>query len=133
MSTQFSATDAVGLGIFLAGLVYAPNVAAVVGPYIVIVLAAIIGASFALKRREKTSRLAALFYFLRIAGVAVLGTVSVASIGSAYHESLSERVLIIPVAFMIGAIGDEWPRFLRALVRFFFAAIDLVRGKWGQS
>jgi len=59
MNSQPSVTDAVGFGVFLAGLVYAPNVAEVVGPYVVIVSASIIGASFALKRREKTARLGA--------------------------------------------------------------------------
>jgi len=133
MNGQPSVTDAVGFGIFLAGLVYAPNVAAVVGPYIVIVLAAVIGASFALKRREKTTRLVAIWYFLRVAGLAVLITVSLAGIGSSYYSSLTERVLITPVALMIGAIGDDWPALLRAIVRFFFRAIDLARGKSGSN
>lgn len=128
MNPQTSVTDAVGFGIFLAGLAYAPNVAAVVGPYIVIVLASVIGASWALKRREKTSRTAALLYFLRVAGLAVLITVSLAGIGSSYYSSLTERVLITPVALMVGAIGDDWPKVLRALVRFLFKAIDLARG-----
>lgn len=128
MNPQTSVTDAVGFGIFLAGLVYAPNVAAVVGPYIVIVLASVIGASFALKRREKTTRLSALWYFLRVAGLAVLITVSLAGIGSSYYSTLTERVLITPVALLVGAVGDDWPRLLRAIVRVLFRAVDLVRG-----
>lgn len=128
MNSQPSVTDAVGFGVFLAGLVYAPNVAEVVGPYVVIVSASIIGASFALKRREKTARLAALWYFLRVAGLAVLITVSLAGIGSTYYSSLTERVLITPVALVIGAIGDDWPKLLRAVVRFIFRTVDLARG-----
>jgi hypothetical protein len=133
MGGQPSVTDAVGFGIFLAGLIYAPGVAAVVGPYIVIVLASVIGASFALKRREKTARLVAVWYFLRVAGLAVLITVSLAGIGSSYYSSLTERVLITPVALLIGAIGDDWPALLRAIVRFFFRAVDLARGKGGSG
>ena len=129
MNSQPSVLDAVGFGIFVASWVYAPSVAAVVGPYIVIVLAAVIGASFALKRREKTARLVAIWYFLRVAGLAVLITVSLASIASSYYSSLTERALITPVALMIGAIGDDWPKLLRAIVRFIFRAIDLARGK----
>jgi uncharacterized membrane protein YiaA len=129
MNSQTSVTDAVGFGIFIAGLVYAPNVAEVVGPYIVIVLASIIGASFALKRREKTTRLVALWYFLRVAGLAVLITVSLAGIGSSYYSSLTERVLITPVALLIGAVGDDWPKLLRAIVRIIFRAIGLATGK----
>lgn len=129
MNGQLSVTDAVGFGIFLAGLFYAPNVAAVVGPYIVIVLASVIGASFALKRREKSTRLGAVWYFLRVAGLAVLITVSLAGIGSSYYSTLTERVLITPVALMIGAIGDDWPALLRNIVRMFFRAVDIARGK----
>ncbi|WP_418145457.1 hypothetical protein ABL850_14705 [Variovorax paradoxus] len=129
MNSQPSVLDAVGFGIFVASWVYAPSVAAVVGPYIVIVLASIIGASFALKRREKTARLVAIWYFLRVAGLAVLITVSLAGIVSSYYSSLTERVLITPVALLIGAIGDDWPKLLRAVVRFLFRAIDLARGK----
>jgi len=129
MNGQPSVLDAVGFGIFIASWVYAPSVAAVVGPYIVIVLAAVIGASFALKRREKTARLVAIWYFLRVAGLAVLITVSLAGIVSSYYSSLTERVLITPVALMIGAIGDDWPKLLRNIVRIFFRAIDLARGK----
>ena len=129
MNSQSSVLDAVGFGIFVASWVYAPSVAAVVGPYIVIVLASIIGASFALKRREKTARLVAIWYFLRVAGLAVLITVSLAGIVSSYYSGLTERVLITPVALMIGAIGDDWPKLLRAIVSFIFRAIDLARGK----
>lgn len=128
MNGQPTITDAVGLGIFLAGLFYAPSVAQMVGPYIMIVAASVVGASWALKRREKTSRLAAVGYFLRVSGLAVLITVSLAGIGSSYYSSLTERVLITPVALMIGAIGDDWPALLRAIVRFIFRAIDLARG-----
>lgn len=124
-----SITDAVGFGIFLASLVYAPNVAAVVGPYIVIVLASVVGASFALKRREKSTRLSALVYFLRVAGLAVLITVSLASIGSSYYDGLTERVLITPVALLVGAIGDDWPGVLEKVKQVFIGMLDLARGK----
>jgi hypothetical protein len=123
--------DAIGFGVFLAGFVYAPSVAAVVGPYIMIVLASVVGASFATKRREKTTRTAALFYFLRVAGLAVLVTVSIASVASSYYDNLTERVLITPIALIVGAIGDDWPKLLQKIVRVIFSAVDLVRGKGG--
>lgn len=129
MNGQISTPDAIGFGIFLAGLVYAPSVAAVVGPYVVIVLASVLGASFAVKRREKTTRLGALLYFLRVAGVAVLVTVSVASAVSSYYDNLTERVLITPIALIVGAVGDDWGDFLRKIVRVIFSAVDLMRGK----
>jgi len=129
MNGSPSITDAVGLGIFLAGLVYAPGVAAVVGPYIVIILASVIGASFAVKRREKTTRLAAAWYFFRVAGLAVLVTVSLASWASNHYGGWTERSLITPVALLIGAIGDDWPQFLRGIVRALFSTVDFFRPK----
>jgi hypothetical protein len=90
-----------------------------------------VGASFATKRREKTTRLGALFYFLRVAGLAVLVTVSIASAASSYYDNLTERVLITPVALIVGAVGDDWPKLLQKIVRVFFSAIDLARGKGG--
>lgn len=133
MNTSPGIPDAIGFGVFLASFVYAPAVAAVVGPYIVIVLASIVGASFAVKRRDKTTRLAALFYFLRVAGVAVLLTVGAAQLLSSYYDNLTERALITPVAFLIGAIGDDWPELRDKIVRVVFALIDFARGKGGSS
>lgn len=127
-SSPPSIPDAIGFGVFLASFVYAPSVAAVVGPYIMIVLASVVGASFATKRREKTTRLGALVYFLRVAGLAVLVTVSIASAASSYYDNLTERVLITPVALAIGAIGDDLPALIRFLVGKFFGAVDFFRG-----
>lgn len=126
-----SITDVVGLGIFLAGLVYSPEVASIVGPYLVIIVAAVVGASFALKRREKTTRLSALWYFMRVSGLAVIGTVSLAAMFSSYYDNLTERILIAPVALTIGAIGDDFPAVARWFLAKFLAGVDLFRGKGG--
>lgn len=122
--------DVVGLGIFLAGLVYAPNVAAIVGPYVVIILASILGASFAVKRRQKTTRLAALAYFLRVAGVAVIGTVIIAGVVAAQYETVTERMLIAPIAFVIGAL--DWSRVGAYLTDRLLALADTFRGRGPQ-
>lgn len=126
-----SVVDVVGLGVFLAGLVYQPEIAAVIGPYLVIILASVVGAAFALKRREKTTRLSALFYFLRVSGLAVLMTVFLAAVFSSYYSSLTERILIAPVALMLGVIGDDFPAVVRYLAAKFLAGVDLFRGKGG--
>lgn len=132
-SSPPSIPDAIGFGVFLASFVYAPSVAAVIGPYLMIVLASVVGASFATKRREKTTRLGALFYFLRVAALAVLGTVSIASIASSYNDNITERVLITPVALAIGAIGDDWPALIRYFIGKFFGAVDFFRGGRGGT
>lgn len=122
-------TDAVGLGIFLASLIYAPSVAAVIGPYLVIIICSVLGASFAVKRREKTTRTAAFTYFLRVAGVATMITVGLAQVVAKFYDGWDERALIAPIALLIGGAGDDFPELLRAAVRKAFALLDTVRPK----
>lgn len=128
-----SITDVIGLGILLASVFYRPEVAAVVGPYIIIILASVVGASFAVKRREKTTRLAAVGYFLRVSGLAVILTVSAASVASSYYDNLTERVLIAPVALFIGAVGDDFPQLAKWFLAKLLAGFDVMRGKGGPS
>ena len=110
MNTQpLSITDIVGLCVFIATLLFSVEVAQVVGPYLVIIAASAIGASFSLKRREKSTRTSAIFFFVRVCGLAALLTVGVSTMVAGYHPSLSERVLIAPVAFIVGFVGDDWP------------------------
>ena len=94
---------------FIATLLFSADVAQVVGPYLVIITASAIGASFSLKRREKSTRIAALLFFVRVCGLAALLTVGVSAMVAGYHPSLSERVLLAPVAFIVGLVGDDWP------------------------
>lgn len=127
-----SVLDVVGLGVFIAGRVYAPDVAAVIGPYFVLVLAAVIGASFAVARREQTTRLGAMWYFMRVAGVAVMLTGVAINALTNWNPDLTERVLIAPVALVIGSIGDDWGKFFRKVGRLFYAALDLLRTKGAE-
>lgn len=131
--SQQSITDIVGLCIFLAALLFSNEAAAVLGPYMVIVIASSIGASFALSRREKTTRAAALWFFTRVNGLAVLLTVGLAAAASTYQPGLHERVLLAPIALLVGFIGDDWPRLLSKVVRVLYGALDLVRGKGGSQ
>lgn len=90
-----------------------------VAPYLVIVVAASTGASFALARKDKTTRLAGFWYFLRVCGLAILITAGVAAFVASYHESLTSRILIAPIAFMIGFIGDDLPDIGRKVIDYF--------------
>jgi hypothetical protein len=123
--------DIVGLFVFIAAILFSSEVAAVVGPYLVIVIAATIGASFAVARRERSTRASALFFFVRVVGLAVLLTVGFAAVASAYRPDLSPRVLVAPIALLIGFIGDEWGSVLGKAVRILYSAMDLFRGKGG--
>lgn len=106
---QPSILDVVGAAVFVLAYVFSREVASVVGPYIVIIAASAIGSSFALVRREKTTRLAAFAYFARVAGLAIILTVLAATWISSYNQSLTIRALIAPVAFIIGFVGDDLP------------------------
>ncbi|OUL98536.1 hypothetical protein [Variovorax sp. JS1663] len=125
--------DIVGLFVFIAAILFSHEVAAVVGPYMVIVIASTIGASFALARRDRTTRTAAIWFFTRVVGLAVLLTVGFAAIASAYRPDLSPRVTVAPIALMVGFIGDDWPKLLSKCMRVIYGALDLVRGKGGSQ
>lgn len=107
--SQPSITDIVGLFVFMAALLFSNEAANVVGPYMAIITAAAIGASFALGRRDKSTRVGAVWFFFRVCGLAALVTVGIATVAAAYHPNLSERALIAPVGFLLGLVGDDWP------------------------
>lgn len=96
-----------------ASYVFGPEAAVYVGPYIVILLASSVGASFALARRDPSTRGHALLFFVRTNGLAILLTAAVATGISGHFPGLSERVLLAPVAFVLGFIADDWPNLLR--------------------
>jgi hypothetical protein len=130
---QLSIADIVGLCILLASLLFSAEVAAVVGPYMVIILGSAIGASFALTRRERSPRLSAFWFFFRIAGMAVLLTAFLAAIVHSLRPDLNERVLLAPIAILIGLIGDGWPAVARKLMSMFWSVLDAMRGGKGGT
>lgn len=113
--------DIVAVAVFIAALIFSPQVAAVVGPYVVIIGSAVVGASFAVARRERSTRLSALWYFSRVTGLAVAVTVAIATWAASYwaESGLTVRFLISPIAFVIGLIGDDLPELAAKVVRFF--------------
>lgn len=126
-----SITDAVGLSIIIASAAFSPAVAEVVGPYVLIATASVIGASFALARRATSTRWGAIFYFLRIVGMATLLTSGAAAYAAAKYPSLTERALLAPVALLIGFVGHDWPKLLKLTVSGIFRTIDNFRSKDG--
>lgn len=116
---QPSISDIVGLFIFALSLFFSRDVANVVAPYFVILIASAVGASFALARSEKGTRLAGIWYFARVCGLAMLVTVLIATFLASYHQSLTPRLLLAPIAFMIGFIGDDLPDMARKVLGYF--------------
>lgn len=105
--------DIVTVCVLIATALFSPKVGSIVGPYLVIVFASTIGASFALARRVKSTRLAAAFFFVRIVGLAVLLTAALSTAAGIYRAELGGHVLLGPIAFLIGFIGDDTPEVLR--------------------
>jgi uncharacterized membrane protein YiaA len=119
--------DIIALLIFLGALIFGPEVAAVVGPYVAIIAAAALGASFALSRREKTTRTDAAKFFAQVVGLAVLITVGLTQVAQAYYPALHGQVLLVPVALIIGYIGDGWPGIFDAVIKKLLGALDFFR------
>lgn len=110
----------------LASFAFGPEMAVYIGPYIVIMLASTIGASFSLARRPTSARGSAVWFFLRTNGLAILLTVGIATAISGSTPVLSERVLIAPVAFIMGFVGDDWPAVMKWAYRKFDTLVDLL-------
>lgn len=127
--SQQSAADIVGLFVFIAALVFSAEVAAVVGPYMVIGIAAVIGASFSLSRRAKSTRWGAFWFFVRIAGLAMLITGVISAIAISYQPDLPERLLLAPIALLIGWIGDDWPSVFGRIMRVVWSIVGRPSGK----
>lgn len=123
--TETSLTDAVGLSVLIAAAAFSPEVAAVVGPYVLIAAASVIGASFSLARRSPSSRWSAFAYFARVVGLATFLTVGLSAWLAAHYPLLSERALLAPVALLIGFV--DWPDLLRTVVNGMFRLIDNFR------
>lgn len=126
MNSNGSIPDILGVVIFLAALVFSAEVAAMVGPYLLIIMASAIGASFTLKRRDKDTRLGALWFFVRVCGAAALLTGGLSAIISGFHSDLTERSLLVPVAFGLGAIGSDWKPVLMWCGRKIGEVFDLI-------
>jgi len=115
-----SVPDIVAAAVFIAALIFSPQAAAIVGPYVVIIGSAVVGAGFAVSRRPRTSRTAAVFYFARVVGLAAILTVLVARLAADYlPPSIGERFLLAPVAWFIGFLGDDAPEILAKISKFF--------------
>jgi hypothetical protein len=97
-----------------ATIIWGPELAALAGPYAVIIFGAAVGAAWALGRSVPTSRLCAGLTVLRLIATAVLlavaveqGLVHVGALAPDAHWALGL------IALLIGGIGDDWPSIAR--------------------
>jgi len=102
--------DPVSVAIALASVIFGPAMAAIIGPYAVIIIASTVGAAWALGRREEGARLGAAWYFLRLNATAVLVTVALAQLAGRYLGGGDLYWLLAPIALIVGCVGDDWPK-----------------------
>lgn len=102
--------DPVNVAIALASVIFGPALAAVIGPYAVILIASTVGAAWALGRRDPSARLGAAWYFLRLNATAVLITAGLASLAGQWMGRSDTTWMLAPIALLVGGVGDDWPR-----------------------
>lgn len=124
MNNNGSIPDILAVVTAIAMLVFSADVAHMVGPYLLIIMASAVGASWTVKRQDKTTRVAALWFFLKVCMSAVLLTGLTSALISGFHADLNERSLLVPVAFGLGAIGSDWKPFLLWVGRKIGQVID---------
>lgn len=100
----------------VVGVPISSAVADAMGAYAVIVVMAAIGASWALGDRSQTSRVSAFFYFIRVTATAAFLTVVLSDLAGKWLSLESGRILLIPVAFGLGMVGDNWRKVREWLV-----------------
>lgn len=101
-------TGAITLATWLVGA----RAAELVGPYAVIVLAAVLGSAWGASRSAPRTRVAALFAMVRVVGLALLVSMPLAEL-LAVHVGLTQRWMLGPVAALVGGIGEDWPAVIR--------------------
>jgi len=126
--------DPVAVLVLLAALVFSPAVAAVVGPYLVILLGSTLGAYFRLGQREPSTRASALRFFLAANGAAILFTAPLSYAAQKYLPGFEVNWLLGPMAFGIGLVGERWPLIGQWVVRKVNSFVDLlIRMKTGGT
>lgn len=125
--------DPVSVAVALLTVSIGPQLAAIVGPYAVIVLAAITGAAWALGRREASTRTNAFVYFGRITATAVLLSVAIESAVHRWIMPTETHWLLAPIALLVGGIGDDWPAVGRWFIERIGRLIERRAGAGGDG
>lgn len=104
--------DIVTVAIALAATMFSPGIAAVVGPYAVILLGATLGGAWAASRQTQPDRMATVWHILGCIGIALIVTVPASEL-VASRWGLESRWTLGPVALVIGGVGKDWPGVFR--------------------
>lgn len=102
--------DPINAAIALGSVIFGPQLAAIIGPYAVILIAATVGAAWSLGGRAPTSRGSAVRYFALLNATALLVTVQAANALALWFGMQNTTWMLAPIALVIGGVGDAWPR-----------------------
>jgi low temperature requirement protein LtrA len=94
----------------LLALVFSPSLSAIIAPYAVILAGALLGTGWGLRRRPAASRGAVWGFVVLMLGTALVFTMPAAVWLQSYFGPGSYQWLLAPLAAVIAAIGDDWPR-----------------------
>ena len=125
--------DPVSVAIALAGILFGPALAGIIGPYAVIVISATVGAAWALGRRDPAANISAAWYFLRLNATAAIVTVSIAKLAGIWLGMDDHSWLLAPVALIVGGVGDDWPSVGKWLVAMAGRVFERRAGGGGGS
>jgi hypothetical protein len=79
----------------------------VLGPYLLIGFVAAMGAMLALSRTPTDSKKSGVLFILRMVFIALIFTIPM-SIIIGDHAGLSSTILVMPIAAVIGVVGNGW-------------------------
>lgn len=115
--TTPNAYDLVAVLAMLGGILFAnPQLGQLLAPYVTIFFAGLIGTMWSLSRRASDHtpghRLRGAVFMTRVIGVAMIATLPLAVWVAPKIGIAQDRYLVAPIAFLIGAVGDDWKPFL---------------------
>ena len=100
--------DPVEVSRLVAGYLMDPRLAAVVGPYSLIILLALSGAALSLTNRKSTGRWGTARYLSINTVVGLAFTVPLSNLTATYNDSWEAQTFFLPLAFGLAYMGDRW-------------------------
>lgn len=103
--------DIVYVMVAILTTLFGPQMAAIVGPFAVIVLSAVGGAAWSVGRRPPELRTKGndAFFFFRLSITAIMVAGGLAVFAERWTGAGTRQWTLPVIALMIGAVGDDWP------------------------
>lgn len=108
----------------LVGALMGQELAQLIGPYSVVILAATTGAGWSLGQQAPMSRAMSIWYFAKLNFTALLLTVPMAALVTATFKLQEANWLLVPISLLVGGIGNDWHKVGRWIVTRFARIVD---------